>query len=127
MVIVWTFACAINHEIRTLRAIEASSLSRAINKVPNSVRKGIKDQVWYFTNKAAPGLNFHLAAKTSDKLLQKFVRKGLKVCKNIKHRHCEQFFFSRTRITGTRGDRQTFFSTFWNPSRIGLALSYTAK
>ena len=58
--------------------IGASSLRRAIDKTPTSIRKSIQGKVF-----EVPGLSFHLTAKNPNKQLQNLLKKGLKRCKKI--------------------------------------------
>ena len=58
--------------------IGASSLRRAIDKAPTSIRRSIQGKVF-----AVPGLSFHPTAKNPNKQLQNLLRKGLKNCSKI--------------------------------------------
>ena len=63
---------------RMVYVIGASSLRRAIDKAPTSIRKSIQGKVF-----AVPGLSFHPTAKNPNKQLQNLLKKGLKSCKKI--------------------------------------------
>ena len=69
--------CHIFH-FRMVYVIGASSLRRAIDKAPTSIRKSIQGKVF-----AVPGLSFHPTAKNPNKQLQNLLKKGLKSCKKI--------------------------------------------
>ena len=68
--------------------IGASSLRRAIDKAPTSIRKSIQGEVF-----AVPGLSFHPTAKNLNKQFQNLLKKGRKKWKKNRYlaRSCEQF------------------------------------
>ena len=69
--------CHIFH-FRMVYVIGASSLRRAIDKAPTSIRKSIQGKVF-----AVLGLSFHPTAKNPNKQLQNLLKNGLKSCKKI--------------------------------------------
>ena len=62
--VVWTFASVTNVIFRMVYVIGASSLRKAIDKAPTSIRKSIQGKVF-----AVPGLSFHPTAKNPNKQL----------------------------------------------------------